>query len=90
MIFVRIIDKNGLFLEDAFVDTLTEFTIQEPCPGGFHLPRWDSEQWIEGKTQAEIDAILAAAVPAEPTLEERVDGVETDVSEIVDILFGGI
>ena len=88
MIFVRMIDKQGFFIEDAFVSVLTEFTIQESCPGGFYLPKWDGEQWVEGKTQEEIDAIKAAVV-AGSTLEERVDEVEIEVNEIVDVLFGG-
>ena len=46
--FVRIIDENGLFVCDDFVDELTEFTIETPCPDGFYLPRWDGEKWIEG------------------------------------------
>jgi len=96
MIFVRLIDEQGFFLGDCphYEGELTEFTIQEPCPGGFHLPRWDfdGEQWVESKTQEEIDNDKAAAVSAEPTLEERVDGVETEVvglQEEIDILFGG-
>jgi len=89
MIFVRIIDENKMFVEDAFVDELTEFTITEPCPGGFYHPKRENGEWVEGKTQEEIDAILAAAIPAEPTLEERVDGVEADVNIITDVLFGG-
>lgn len=27
--FVRIIDSNGFFIEDSFVDELTEFTIEK-------------------------------------------------------------
>ena len=88
MIFVRLIDEQGLFLEDAFVETLTEFTIQEPCPEGFYHPKWENGEWVEGKTQEEIDTILASVV-VEPTLDERVDGVEADVNEITDVLFGG-
>jgi len=93
MIFIRKIDENGLFIEDIFVNELTEFTIVDKCPGGFFLPRWDrvGKQWIEGKTQAEIDAIKASVV-VEPTLEERVGGVETEVVGLqkeIDILFGG-
>jgi len=78
MIFVRIIDENGFFLEDEphYEGELTKFIITEPCPGGFYLPRWDGTQWIEGKTQAEIAAIKAAAIPTEPTSDERIDNLE--------------
>ena len=85
MKFVRLIDENGLFLEDAFVEGLTDRTIETPCPEGFYRPKWNGEIWVEGLTQAEIDAITAGAV-SEPTLEERVDKVETDVDEVVTIL----
>ena len=66
--FVRIIDENGFFLEDAFVEELTERTIPVPCPDGFYLPKWDGEKWVEGKTQAEIDAIKSIPIP--PTQDE--------------------
>ena len=66
--FVRIIDDNGLFVEDTFVESLTDKDgnpistyIETPCPNGFYLPRWDGTQWIEGKTAEEIAAIQATA-----------------------------
>lgn len=65
MNYVRIIDENGLFVEDAFVDELTEFTVETPCPAGFYLPRWDGSQWVEGGTVPET------ATP-ELTLDEKV------------------
>lgn len=48
--FVRIIDGKGFFIEDAFVEELTENTIAVECPSGFYLPIWDGEKWVEGKT----------------------------------------
>ena len=50
MIYVRIIDSNGYFVCDDFVDELTEFTVETPCPDGFYLPKWDGTQWVEGGT----------------------------------------
>lgn len=76
MKFVRIIDENGLFVEDAFVDELTDRTIETPCPSGFYRPKWDGAQWIEGGTAPE------AAEPA-PTLEERVAATEAALLEII-------
>ena len=81
MIYVRIIGKNGLFIEDAFVDELTELTIETPCPNGFYHPKWDGEKWVEGKTQAEIDAIKAD-IPAEPTPEERIADMEAQIAQL--------
>ena len=85
MIFVRIIDSNGFFVEDAFVDELTEFTIETPCPDGFYLPKWDGEKWVEGKTADEIAAIQAD-VTVEKTDSERISDLETLVLELGGII----
>lgn len=77
--FVRLIDENGMFLEDAFVDELTEFTIETPCPDGFILPRWDGAQWVEGGTAPE-------PITTEPTLEERLQAAE----DALLFLMGGV
>lgn len=70
MIFVRKIDINGMFIEDAFVDELNELTIEAICPAGFYHPKWDGSKWVEGLTQTEIDAIIASAPAPQPTIEE--------------------
>jgi len=70
MYFVRIIDSNGLFVCDDFVDELTEFTIETPCSPGFYLPKWDGEKWVEGGQAPE-------PTTPEPTVEERVSALET-------------
>lgn len=87
MIFVRKIDKNGLFIEDAFVEEITEFTIETPCPSGFYHPKWNGTEWVEGIAQEEIDLLKANAIPTEPTLEERLQALE--VMELERILGGG-
>ena len=87
MIFVRLIDKNGLFIEDTFVSELTEFTIETPCPSGFYLPRWNGEAWEEGATQEYIDSLKAQTEPQEPTVEERLQALEA--MELERILGGG-
>ena len=83
--YVRIIDSNGFFIEDAFVDELTEFTIETPCPEGFYLPKWDGEKWVEGKTADEIAAIQAD-VTVEKTDSERISDLETLVLELGGII----
>lgn len=75
MHYVRLIDGNGLFISDAFVEKLTLHTIETPCPEGFYLPKWDGTKWIEGGTPS-------TPQPSEPTLEERVAAVENEVEEI--------
>ena len=74
-IFVRLVDENGLFIEDAFVDELTEFTIETPCPSGFYRPKWNGEKWVEGLTQEEINE-LKKPRPKEISLEERLEQTE--------------
>ena len=73
--YVRIIDESGLFIEDAFVDELTDFTVETPCPQGFYQPKWDGTVWVEGATQEEIDE-LTKPQPHEPTVEERLEQTE--------------
>ena len=82
--FVRTIDSNGFFVEDAFVDELTEFTIEAPCPDGFYLPRWNGTAWVEGKTADEIAAIKAGA-KSEPTIEERVASTESAITALMGV-----
>ena len=83
--FVRIIDSNGFFVCDDFVDELTEFTIETPCPDGFYLPKWNGTQWVEGKTAEEIAAIKTSVV-VEPTAEERISELETLVLQMGGII----
>ena len=85
MKFVRIIDENGLFVEDAFVEELTDKTIETPCPSGFYHPKWDGTKWVEGLTQAEIDAIKASVV-VEPTAEERIAQLEAINADLIQVL----
>ena len=86
MKYVRIIDENGFFIEDAFVEDITARTIEEPCPEGLYHPKWDDEKWVEGLTQEQIDTIKTSAVQ-EPSLEERLQALEMLELER---LFGGM
>ena len=81
MYFVRIIDDNGFFVEDAFVEELTDKTIQAQCPSGFYKPKWNGTAWAEGATQAEIDAVQS--VVTEPTERERLEALEAAMLELV-------
>ena len=92
MIFVRIIDTNGYFVEDAFVESLTDADgnpiptyIETPCPDGFYLPKWDGAKWVEGKTAEEIAAIQASVI-VEKTAEQRIDELETLVLQLGGII----
>lgn len=84
MVFVRIIDKNGLYVKEDFVEELTEFTIEQHCPAGFYLPKWNGTQWVEGGT-------APAPTVQPPTTEERLDTLEPKVAtieETIEVIFG--
>ena len=94
MKYLRVIDKTtGLFIRDDFLfDDETEIGLDVEPSQGFYLPKWDGENWIESKTQEEIELIKASVV-IEPTLDERVATTETKVvtiEETIDVLFGGV
>ena len=85
-IFVRVIDADGLFVEDAFVlePQLTDRHVLVPCQGGFYLPRWDGQKWVEG-------GVAPEPTPTEPTIEDRVSATENKVAtieKIVEVLYG--
>ena len=83
MKYVRLIDDNGLFIEDTFVDILTEFTVETLCEGGFYKPKWNGTKWIEGLTQTEIDAIKNVELIKEPLLENRIKNLELAILEVL-------
>lgn len=61
------VDSNGLFIEDVLLEEGQE--IPQDCVSilvpdvGFYLPKWNGTIWVEGKTQAEIDAIKNVVPP---------------------------
>ncbi len=64
MIYAHRIDADGCFVEDVFADALDDTLIETPCPEGLYRPKWDGEQWVEGETQENINAILAEKIRA--------------------------
>ena len=67
----RIVDKStGLFIRDDFAANDGEIALDVAPAQGFYWPKWDGKAWVEGRTQAEIDAIIAQAEQAEPTETE--------------------
>ena len=85
----RVIDKaTGLFIEDKFeFNPETEIGLDVIPAQGFIHAKWDfvNECWIEGATQEEIAAIQQAQ-PSEPTLEERVGGLEITTDELIEVI----
>ena len=86
----RVIDKaTGLFIEDKWEHEIGENEIGldvEPAQG-FFKSKWDFDKqvWVEGATPEEI-ALIKAQQPSEPTLEERVGGLETTTDEIIEVI----
>ena len=60
------VDLTGLFLEDVLLNEGQEVPancISVEVPEGFYLPKWSGTAWVEGRTQAEIDAIKNVVIP---------------------------
>ena len=70
----RIIEgSTGMFLRDDGAANNGEIALDVPPAQGFYWPRWDGKAWVEGRTQAEIDAIKAQAGIAPPTDAQVID-----------------
>lgn len=78
---LRIIDKTtGIFIrDDFFADENTEIGLDVEPAQGLYLPKWNGEKWVEGMAQTEINAIQGKTAMPEPSLEERVEKLETIV-----------
>jgi hypothetical protein len=51
------IDEGGFFTEDVLIED--DAPVPSGCidlwpPEGFHAPKWNGSQWVEGKPEAEI------------------------------------
>lgn len=54
------VDSKGFYIEDILVgnlENLGEDIIIEPCAEGFHLPKWNGAEWVEGRTEEELSTI---------------------------------
>ena len=90
---MRILDLDGLFLrDDVAYNAETEVAIETESPQGLFRPRWDGTGWVEGMTAEQIQALKDSAIPAEPTLEEKVAAHDTKIATLeqtIDVLYGG-
>ena len=85
MIYVRIIDSNGFFIEDAFVDELTELTIETPIPNGMYAvmgvtPKWENGCWVEVVSAPIVEVVI------EKSTDERISELETLVLQMGGII----
>ena len=77
LIKVVSIDTSGFYTGDVLLEEGQEVPancISVEVPEGFYLPKWNGTAWVEGRTQAEIDAIKNVVVPKTPMelLKEQV------------------
>jgi len=66
MIKVMRINQEGYFIEDVILgygQEIPEDCVDIEVPAGLYLPRYVSGEWVEGKSQEEIDAIRNVVVP---------------------------
>ena len=94
MILLIIDKQTQLFLRDDFShNEENEIALDVTPAQGLFRPRWDGTGWVEDMTTEEIQAIKAAAIPAGPTLEEKVAEHDTKIvtrEETIDVLYGGV
>lgn len=65
-------DANGLFAGDCLEDMETPegYTLFDgDVPEGLYAPKLVGDSVVEGKAQAEIDAIVNAPIPSDPDVE---------------------
>jgi len=92
------IDEQGLFIEDVIVDKIPTIIVDEvevndplyiqETPVGFYLPKWSGSEWVEGKTQAEIDTIVNVVQP--PNQSDRIKQLENTMLGLMDFMMGGL
>ena len=85
--YVRIIDTEGYFLRDDFVTEINELTIQTPCPAGFHKPKWDGEQWVEGQSAEYLEEVYLNSLK---TSAEEVDTAEFEIKALTILMEMGL
>ena len=84
------ISPDGRFIEDVLQDVgfdgvldirdendkVTGHIVSTPVPPGLYLPKWnfDTEKWVEGLTQAEIDELNKPQ--SDNSLEKRLTDLE--------------
>ena len=66
MIKVMRINQEGYFVEDVLLEDWEETSeglVSLEVPAGLYLPRYVAGEWVEGKSQEEIDAIRNVVAP---------------------------
>lgn len=96
-IYRKINTTTGLFIEDVLLGNIPTMEdgisdpqyIEAPCPDGFYHPKWDGGKWVEGLSQAEIDAIKASSIVPDVDAELASDiQAATTLEELKSALLG--
>lgn len=66
---------NFLYMEPV----LDHHYIEELCPEGFYIPKWDTNHWIEGASQQYIDE--KNGVVPETTTDEKLEELALNVND---------
>lgn len=78
--YIHIINKEGIFQEDDYVDELTELTIEQPIKNIYAVegvtPKWDGGKWVEVVEKPEKEY-----TPPKPSEEERLEALELNELE---------
>lgn len=64
------IDESGFWTGDVLDGSGVTPHVTVICPDGFHKPKWNGSQWVEGLTAAELEARKNA--PKAPFLTDEV------------------
>ena len=107
MKLIKIDKQTGLFIEDVIVSEIPTIMYEDEegnitcipdpqyiqeTPIGFYHPKWDSEKWVEGKKQEEIDEMLNVVV--EPTeldlLHQENEDLRQTLLDLTEIVLGGM
>jgi hypothetical protein len=91
MKFVYRIDKDGYYIEPVILkenDNIPSDCIETRPQDGFYKPQFVNNEWTEGETQEEIDAIKNAPQPLSE-LEQLKKQQELMQSALDDLILGG-
>lgn len=84
------VDVSGFYVEPLLVqdgEEVEKGLIDIRIPDGFHTPRFDGSQWVEGKPQEEIDSLNNT--PKQKTEAEQISELQSIVDQLLlDSLMG--
>lgn len=75
----HLIDGSGFLTEDVLAGSGIDPDVTVLCPDGFYKPKWNRTAWVEGLTQAEVDAIVNTPTLKTPD-QLRIEQLETQLA----------